>query len=438
MSNNVVVQFVLQSAERYCAEATKDALIDLPIPTTSKPFDWPLVRICLPDWAADIGVGQPSHLMVPAFCVTGEGADWECCDWWRACFSFLTCEAERHYEQRMGPCHSYAYRLPKTLTSLWDHAWVNRILLFLRRWAAWKAGRNEADMFGALRGAEILLTHDVDALQKTLPIRIKALAFDGFNALKLARQGALRDAVKRLVKGIGFFLRPADYNYLAYIAALEQSFGQVSTFNFHGGKSRRIRGPKRYLMDPGYDVTSSSIAHELRKLAANGFTIGVHPSFDVFADAEQLRAEMDRIRSATGLSVVEIRQHWLRFSWADTWRAQEKAGLLRDTTLGFNDRPGFRNGAAMCIPAWIAPEKRASDHLRSIPMILMDSHLFDYHVSDEQTRRATIDRWLDEVKAVHGIATVVWHQRVFHPKDYGWGDDYTYLLSRLPGSKEDL
>jgi len=70
--------------------------------------------------------------------------------------------------------------------------------------------------------------------------------------------------------------------------------------------------------------------------------------------------------------------------------------------------------------------------LTSQPLLLMDSHLFDYHLSDEITRRRTIDHWLDEVKAVKGIATIVWHQRVFHPVDYGWGDDYAYLLSRLP------
>ncbi len=60
----------------------------------------------------------------------------------------------------------------------------------------------------------------------------------------------------------------------------------------------------------------------------------------------------------------------------------------------------------------------------------MDSHLFDYGAMNPDERRACIDAILAELNAVGGEASVVWHQRVFHP-DYGWDKDYEYLLSRL-------
>jgi hypothetical protein len=37
---------------------------------------------------------------------------------------------------------------------------------------------------------------------------------------------------------------------------------------------------------------------------------------------------------------------------------------------------------------------------------------------------------LDELVATGGEASVIWHQRVFHP-DYGWGESYAHLLARM-------
>lgn len=432
--------FVLSSLERYAPVASWEALQGLPIPSCQNAFDLGFVHIALPDWARDLGVGSPPSLLVPRYCLqnasgtTKDWADWQRCDWWQACFSMLTCEGERMHEAAHGPVHSYAFRLPTELAPLWDYAWVNRIALFLRRWAAQVNGTSEDMLFGPLPRAEIRLTHDVDALEKTLPTRLKALAFDLFNAARLARKGQFSQAFQRLQKGLGFCLRSADYNFLDHITSLETRYGQTSTFNVYGGKSGRLRGPKSFLMDPGYNILKPKFADSFNRFAHAGFAIGVHPSFDVFDDSARLRFEIARIEKAVDVPVTEIRQHWLRFSWTGTWRAQEEAGLRLDTTLGFNDRPGFRNAAAVHMPAWIAEQNRASERLSSQALLLMDSHLFDYHLSDETTRRSTIDRWLDEIKYVGGIATIVWHQRVFHPIDYGWGDDYEYLLSRLPNT----
>jgi hypothetical protein len=41
-----------------------------------------------------------------------------------------------------------------------------------------------------------------------------------------------------------------------------------------------------------------------------------------------------------------------------------------------------------------------------------------------------MNRWLDEIKAVRGQATIIWHQRVVS-EDYGWGQGYEELLNKL-------
>ena len=82
------------------------------------------------------------------------------------------------------------------------------------------------------------------------------------------------------------------------------------------------------------------------------------------------------------------------------------------------------------MPAWIAPEKRFSDKLHILPMVLMDSHIFDYKQLEKSDREKKIDEILDEIQFVGGEATVIWHQRVFD-NDYNWGNEYQYLLKGM-------
>ncbi|APG26649.1 hypothetical protein A7E78_01495 [Syntrophotalea acetylenivorans] len=139
--------------------------------------------------------------------------------------------------------------------------------------------------------------------------------------------------------------------------------------------------------------------------------------------------EKTALEESLGVPVCTCRQHWLRFSWEKTWRAQEKAEIRLDTTLGFNDRPGFRIGAALPFFPW-DHQRKTPLKIQAVPMVLMDSHLYDYGDMSSEERQRQITTWLDEIKSVHGTATIIWHQRVMS-RDYGWGPGYEQLLQIL-------
>ncbi len=390
--------------------------LPIPVATIAAAFPPRLTAVALPAW---IG----GEIVVPSDAlVSGDGEAWARVDWLGAAEWFITCAAERAYEREHGPIHSYSFRLAGWDPRMWERAWANRIALFLRRWAERVAGRD--DLFGPMPDAELVMTHDVDAVSKTLPLRVKQSAFHGFNAAKSAARRDFARAGQKAGAAVRFFARRGDLWNFETITQREERRGIRSHFNFYGGTGGWLRPPKQILIDPGYRVGDGALPAELRRLHAGGWTIGLHQSFGAWRDPSMMRGERERVASASGAPVSVCRQHWLRFSFAETWRAQAEAGFALDTTLGFNDRPSFRNGAAV---RWRPLEGSA---LESLPMVLMDSHFYDYRDMTAEERREDLAKWIGEIRAVRGCATVLWHQQTCSD-DYGWTDGFDDLLREV-------
>ncbi len=442
--------YVIESLGRYWP-AGGGPVRDLPIRQVAPPELEHLppqgVSVALPPWAEDTGV--PGGLWVPAHAVAaGDEPEWTRTDWLRAAFWYLSGAAERAHEEINGPIHSYALRLRGWDERFRQRAWVNRIGLFLRRWASKEAQIGEEQLFGPLPEAEIVLTHDVDAVARTAAIRCKQTAFHAFNALRHLAGFRVGQAVGKARQALRFFFTSGDYWRFDDIMRLEESCGLRSHFNFYGGAGQG-RSLGQMLIDPGYCVGEPHLKAKIRELHAGGWTIGLHPSHGAWADPEQIKVERLRLEDALGAPVTSCRQHWLRFSWEHTWAAQEAAGLRLDTSLGYNDTPGFRNGSALRFRPW-SGKCGGPMAIEALPMVFMDSHVYDYgegrggtfkrSLDVEQGQPNTADRgtqagpmfafWLDEVRAVRGTATVIWHQRVLS-KDYGWGEGFRALLDYI-------
>ena len=424
--------WVLQSLRSYWPQAS-DLIEALPIPVRGAParesLPPRLVEITLPQWAGD--VAPEGRLPVPAWSA-GAGAGFAEVDWIGAACWYLNGTAERAYEAAHGPIHSYAYRLSGWPTRMWERAWVNRIAMLLRRWAAREAGSTESTLFGALPRGEIVLTHDVDAVRKSWSTRVKQSAFHVFNGARRMLAGDLRGATARMGSALRFAFSGADYWRLDEVAALDRKAGMSATFMLYGRSPPRRSGRLR-LLDPDYDVLDPDVAGRLACVQREGHAIGLHPSFAAWRDPTEIREERERVERACGMTVTACRQHWLRFSWRYTWAAQHAAGLSLDMTLGFNDRPGFRNGAALRHAPW---DERSESPLglEMVPLVLMDSQVYDYAEMDGADRARAIAHWIGEVTAVGGRASVIWHPHTLAP-DYGWRDGLDVLLDALRGAR---
>jgi hypothetical protein len=359
----------------------------------------------------------------------GDGEAWRRVDWWSAAFWHLNASAERAVERERGPIHSYGFRLHGWDARIWDHAWVNRIALFLRRWAARELGRDETSLLGTLPEPTFVVTHDLDAVSKTWAIRFKQSVFHVFNSFRALRHGRVATAWHKGRAAARFGLTRGDFWLFDDWTRLEDELGIRSHINVYA--NHRIAGQswKQMLIDPSYEPGEDRLRRCLRDLHQRGWTIGLHQSFNAWGEAEGIANERRRLENVLGLPITSCRQHWLRFSWEKTWRAQQAAGLTLDTTAGFNNRPGFRNGAALAWNPW-DPATNTPLKLTAMPLVLMDSQVYDYESLDDESRRREIARWVGEVHAVHGVGTFLWHPHTLG-SDYGWRDGFVCLLNEI-------
>lgn len=429
---NLVQSHVLSSLSRYWFGGTSH-LKSLPVaflktlPRIEPPLR--LASVILPDWAKEDGVNGEILIPTEAQGRLGFGGktSWQNVDWFLAAFLLLECWHERIWEYGHGPIHSYSFRLKEWDARAWSHAWVNRIALFLRRWAAHNQNTTSEALFRPLPASNVLMTHDVDAVEKTLAIRLKQGVLHGINALRLLAKGRPKESLRRLHQSMLLFFERGDWWQFNQLFSAEATENTRSLFYFYADPRKKTL--KRWLFDPGYDIQHPRIRILIAELYRRGHQAGLHPGYDCWDDSQEIKVQKRKLESISGKSITACRQHWLRFSWRATWSSQEQAGIRDDTTLMFNDRPGFRNSSAVRWHPWNT-KTNIQHQLTAQPSVLMDSHLYDYQNLSDTDRRSQMRSWLAECQAVHGEMAVLWHPHTL-TEDYGWGGGFSELLNEI-------
>ena len=95
-------------------------------------------------------------------------------------------------------------------------------------------------------------------------------------------------------------------------------------------------------------LTGLKIDEIFKHLKNAGCEIGLHGSMWSFQSHKKLKKEKSIVEGLSKTSITGIRQHFLNFLVPYTWRYQEEAGFVYDTTFSYNDAIGFRSG--ICFP----------------------------------------------------------------------------------------
>ena len=109
----------------------------------------------------------------------------------------------------------------------------------------------------------------------------------------------------------------------------------------------------------------------VQQAKSRGYHIGIHPSFDTFKNPERLGQEIQKLANCLDQPILFSRQHYLRFSMKETPTIIEDLGIQEDSSLGYNDRIGFRCGTGFSYHLYNFDEERPFKFLEN-PMVMMD------------------------------------------------------------------
>ncbi len=123
--------------------------------------------------------------------------------------------------------------------------------------------------------------------------------------------------------------------------------------------------------DKNINPQSESFRNTIRELIKNGHEIGLHPSYQSNSERALILKEKEILENMCGLKINRSRQHFLRFSLPETYRALSECGILHEHSMGYSETMGFRAGCGYSFP-WYDLEAEKSTGLRIHPFSVMD------------------------------------------------------------------
>ncbi len=242
----------------------------------------------------------------------------------------------------------------------------------------------------------LCLTHDVDRVRKSW-------WHSAFHFLKTGKLHHLKTLLLRDGR---------QYWNIEKIVEMEEKLGVKSTFFFLNEKKPfQISKPSTFELAFGnYDIFDEEISEVIRHLDRDGWEIGVHGSYDSYDNLTLLSSERKQLESIIGKTIIGVRQHYLNLDIPRTWELQRKAGFKYDTSLGFNDKIGFRENK-------IYPFFPFDDEFLELPLVIMDVALFS-HNNEIENAWHKCEELIGCTQRARGLLTINWHSNRFNNKEY--------------------
>ncbi len=338
---------------------------------------------------------------------------------WNA-FVFLSRLEEYLSEVEGQNIHSYSFNHPRQDKSTFEAPVVNHLFDELERIIR----KNFPKLsFGQKQKPIIEYSHDIDYIDKTLQLRLKQTGFSLFTAAKNLTRPLFFG--KHIKKTAAFLFSSPSYWCFDYWEDLEKKANVRSIFYAYAQTTKKDL--KSIIFDPSYKIRMNKrLSQRLRRLLQEGFEIGLHGSFRSATDEERLSKEKTILEESIRTELHKVRQHWLRYFERVTPYIHDKL-FKYDSTLGWNDRIGFRSGIANQYRPYDHKNQKPFNYLIT-PQVIMDANIFEYGVDRIESLSQKAMQLLGdlrELKSAH--VSISWHQRVCN-SDYRWHGLYENIL----------
>jgi len=225
----------------------------------------------------------------------------------------------------------------------------------------------------------------------------------------------------RLFQFIKSYVTPGD----AFQVALSRMHQQIQPY---GSATVFLKTGAHGPNDVYYKLDQPFLQNIIHELQSDNFEIGLHPSYHAHSHPGYLRSERRALASLIGESPASVRQHYLRYEPEITPYIQMRSGFKIDSSLGFAECAGFRNGTCMPFLKFNCIRNETMD-LWEMPLLMMDGALFNRQkYTTSQAIKKSIDL-LKLCKEFGGVGVALWHNVIGEEMDHSdWGDHFERVM----------
>jgi len=268
----------------------------------------------------------------------------------------------------------------------------------------------------------VMLTHDVDRVDKWTIGRIKMATLSLMKEKKAHHLSGVLEATHNYITG-----KNNSYWNFRWLKGLGKKYDLRSTWFFLPAGDKKI--------DAKYRFSEKRITELMHFITDSGDEIGLHSTYASRKNRQIMQANYEELNSYAPQSIHGVRQHWLSFKYPDTLRIHERVGLKYDSSWGFADMIGWRNGYCLPFKPYDVEKGRIID-VWEYPLCLMDRTLFDYMNLDAGGAYKTVKNMVEICEKYSGLFVLLWHNSFFEEEDYpGVTKLYKDILARLTECK---
>lgn len=287
---------------------------------------------------------------------------------------------------------------------------VDQLIIFLKK----LLNRTGVHDFQFEKKISLRLSHDVDApyFFETSSL-VRSLLSNFKNSPSI---GNFTSIFSGIAKGLLLWLNAGrdpyeedPYNTFPWLLKYYEKMDLTATFFFMGYSGA-------HPVDGNYKLNDPRIRKLVAGILRRGHKIGAHYSYACMEEAGRLKQNITefidyRRQFFVNDSVdLEIRGHFLRWKPIMLREISQEKQQLREHTLGYAQRIGFRSGTS--IPYEINVPGITNSPITIIPLSLMDCSLMDARYMNLGTGAQATSKVLeiiDSVRQVDGELSVLWH-----------------------------
>jgi hypothetical protein len=213
------------------------------------------------------------------------------------------------------------------------------------------------------------------------------------------RMANIRQTLRK-IKGVELENEQDPYDQFDYMMSLAEQARLSMDFNMLVGGITQFEGY--------YSIRHPRIKKLMKSFEDRKHRIGLHPSYNSFADSKLIVEEKKLLEKHLDHPVISSRQHYLKYAVPATARYLADAGIKEDSTLGYAAEPGFRCGTSKPFPVFDIAKKQALPLLEH-PLLIMDVSFRFYKKYSPDESIALCEKIIEEVKKHRGQLVFLWH-----------------------------